>query len=60
MCSPLDMKILLGDADHIAPNLLEYLEGFSPSVRDLFECFDFHHVTATPGDLARCKTSHAG
>jgi len=40
--SPLDMKRLMGDQDHIAENLRAYMQGFSPAVRDIFESFDFH------------------
>jgi type I restriction enzyme M protein len=40
--SPLDMKKLMGDQDHIKENLFAYLQAFSPSVRDIFESFDFH------------------
>lgn len=40
--SPLDLKKLLGDPDNIAPNLLAYIHGFSPEVRDIFEKFEFH------------------
>lgn len=40
--SSLDMKTLLGDADHVRQNLTKYIEGFSPAVRDIFESFDFH------------------
>ncbi|MCA3010562.1 MAG: SAM-dependent DNA methyltransferase [Phycisphaerales bacterium] len=39
--SPLDLKKLLGDQDHVAENLRSYVQGFSPSVRDIFEHFDF-------------------
>lgn len=39
--SPLDMKKLMGDSDHIAQNLTSYLQGFSPAVRDIFERFEF-------------------
>lgn len=39
--SPLDMPTLMGDQDHIRENLFAYIEGFSPEVRDIFECFDF-------------------
>lgn len=43
--SPLDMKKLMGDQDHITENLFAYVQGFSPSVKDIFECFDFYtHV----------------
>jgi type I restriction enzyme M protein len=31
----------LGDADHIKANLLDYLNGFSENVRDIFERFGF-------------------
>jgi len=40
--SPLDMKKLMGDQDHIKENLFAYIQAFSPAVRDIFECFDFH------------------
>ncbi|OYP28458.1 restriction endonuclease subunit M [Rhodopirellula sp. MGV] len=40
--SPLDFKKLMGDQDNIAENLFSYVEAFSPAVRDIFECFDFH------------------
>jgi len=40
--SPLDLKKLMGDQDHIGENLRAYLPAFSPAVRDIFESFDFH------------------
>ncbi len=40
--SPLDIKKLMGDQDHIKENLFAYIQAFSPAVRDIFECFDFH------------------
>jgi type I restriction enzyme M protein len=40
--SPLDLKKLMGDQDHIGENLRKYLQGFSPAVRDIFERFEFH------------------
>src|SRR5262245_48955365 len=40
--SPLDMKKLMGDQDHIGENLRAYIQAFSPAVRDIFESFDFH------------------
>ena len=40
--SPLHMKKLMGDQDHVKENLCAYLQGFSPAVRDIFERFDFH------------------
>ncbi len=39
--SPLDIKRLMGDPDHIAQNLLDYVRDFSPAVRDVFEHFEF-------------------
>jgi len=39
--SPLDLKKLLGDQDHIGENLRAYVQGFSGPVRDIFERFDF-------------------
>lgn len=40
--SPLDMKKLMGDQDHIRENLYNYVQAFSPAVRDVFERFEFH------------------
>ena len=40
--SPMDMKTLMGDQDHIKENLYSYIQAFSPSVRDIFERFDFY------------------
>lgn len=39
--SPLDMKKLMGDQDHIRENLDKYIQHFSPEVADIFERFDF-------------------
>jgi type I restriction enzyme M protein len=39
--SPMDMKKLIGDQDHIQENLLSYIQGFSAPVRDIFESFKF-------------------
>jgi type I restriction enzyme M protein len=40
--SPLDMKTLMGDQDHIRENLFAYIQAFSPAVRDIFERFEFY------------------
>lgn len=32
---------LLGDAENIAPNLVDYINGFSSTARRIFECFKF-------------------
>src|SRR5688572_27176637 len=40
--SPLDLKTLMGDQDHVRENLSSYIQGFSPAVRDVFEHFEFH------------------
>ncbi|MEN9664098.1 MAG: hypothetical protein RLZZ326_461 [Planctomycetota bacterium] len=40
--SPLDMKKLMGEQDHIKENLYAYTQAFSPAVRDIFEAFEFH------------------
>jgi type I restriction enzyme M protein len=40
--SPLDMKKLMGDQDHLRQNLDAYIQAFSPAVRDIFEAFEFH------------------
>jgi type I restriction enzyme M protein len=37
-----DMKKLMGDQDHIRENLFAYIQAFSPSVRDIFERFEFY------------------
>lgn len=39
--SPLDMKKLMGDPENISANLYSYVQGFSESVRDVFERFEF-------------------
>ena len=40
--SPLDLKKLMGDQDHIRENLYSYIQEFSTAVRDVFERFEFH------------------
>ena len=40
--SPMDLKMLVGDQDHIGENLRKYKDGFSAPVRDIFESFEFH------------------
>lgn len=40
--SPLDMKKLMGDQDHIKENIFSYIQGFSEAVRDIFERFEFY------------------
>jgi type I restriction enzyme M protein len=40
--SPLDLKKIMGDQDHIGENLRSYMQAFSPAVRDIFERFEFH------------------
>jgi len=39
--SPLDLKAILGDQDHLGSNLLGYVNKFSREVRDIFLRFDF-------------------
>ena len=39
--SPLDLRKLVGDQDNIASNLMSYVQGFSDSVRDIFDRFHF-------------------
>jgi type I restriction enzyme M protein len=39
---PLDLGKLMGDQDNVRANLVRYVEGFSPAVRDIFEQFEFH------------------
>ena len=38
----MDLRKLLGDPDDIRDNLTAYVQAFSPSVRDIFERFDFY------------------
>ena len=40
--SEMDLKRILGAPDDVAENLRAYVDGFSDSVRDVFERFDFH------------------
>ena len=40
--SPLDLKKLVGDQDHIGENLRAYMQAFSPAVCDILEGFEFH------------------
>jgi type I restriction enzyme M protein len=40
--SPLDMKKLMGDQDHIREHLFTYIQAFSTAVRDIFERFEFY------------------
>ena len=42
--SPMDIEDCScpGDQDHIKENLYSYIQAFSPSVRDIFERFDFY------------------
>ena len=44
--SPMDLKTLMGDQDHIRENLFAYIQGFSGAVRDIFERFDFYTQVA--------------
>ena len=43
--SPLDMKKLTGDQDHIRENLFAYIQAFSPPERDIFERFEFYTLS---------------
>jgi type I restriction enzyme M protein len=40
--SPLDLRKILGDQDHVRENLFAYVQAFSPAVRDIFDAFEFH------------------
>src|ERR1700712_132079 len=40
--SPLDLKRLMLDQDHIGNNLRKDMRAFSPTDRDIFESFEFH------------------
>ncbi|MER8770376.1 type I restriction-modification system subunit M [Mesorhizobium sp. M0960] len=39
--SPFTFERLLGDSENIAPNLVSYINGFSPTARTIFERFKF-------------------
>lgn len=39
--SPYDLKKAAGDTTNLKANLLAYIEGFSPNVRDIFERYEF-------------------
>lgn len=39
--SPYDLRKLSGDPANLKQNLLSYVEGFSPNVRDVFDRYDF-------------------
>ncbi len=39
--SPFTFRRLLGDAENIAPNLVAYINGFSPTARSIFDRFKF-------------------
>ena len=41
-----DFESLLADAPHLAHNLRNYLAGFSPNMREVFERFDFVNTIA--------------
>lgn len=40
--SPFTFSRLLGDSENIAPNLVSYINGFSPTARSIFERFKFN------------------
>ncbi len=39
--SALDLPTLMGDQDNIAKNIGDYIQAFSPAVRDIFDRFEF-------------------
>jgi type I restriction enzyme M protein len=39
--SPYDLKRAAGDSSNLKANLVSYIEGFSPNVRDIFERYEF-------------------
>jgi type I restriction enzyme M protein len=39
--SPLDLPKLMGDQDNISKNISDYIQAFSPAVRDIFDRFEF-------------------
>ena len=41
--SGFNLDKLLADSEHIAPNLIKYIHGFSPKARDIFDKFEFEN-----------------
>jgi type I restriction enzyme M protein len=39
--SPLDFKLLKGDPDNVGRHLLDYINGFSENIREIFDRFEF-------------------
>lgn len=39
--SPYDLKKIAGDPANLKANLVEYIDGFSPNVRDIFDKYEF-------------------
>jgi type I restriction enzyme M protein len=49
--SRFDLQKLLGDADQLKLNLLDYLNGFSPNARDIFDKYEFiNNIQRLDGD----------
>jgi type I restriction enzyme M protein len=44
--SKFDMPLLLGDANQIRANLMDYIAGFSPNASDIFERYEFEKQIA--------------
>ncbi len=38
-----NLQSLLADSEHIAANLIQYLQGFSPKAKDIFDKFEFEN-----------------
>jgi hypothetical protein len=55
--SPIDLKKLMGDQDHIGENLRAYMQAFSPAVRDIFESFESWRVYSPPLAAFPCKAN---
>ena len=49
---------LLGDAPNIANNLISYINGFSPRVRDILEKFEFEKEIEKDRKSTRLNSSH--
>lgn len=45
--SRLDLPTIAGDPNHVAENIKDYLDGFSPELRTMFERFKFDDVLKT-------------
>jgi type I restriction enzyme M protein len=43
--SPYDLKTAIGDPSQLRQNIVSYVNGFSPNIRDVFEKYEFNNVS---------------